>query len=112
MVDGPRDLEWEMAARVVGKEIFEVLAGGSGSVRSTVEEVVRCALESVGRKGKEVGSSDRLEGVWEGLRENTRESVVKVLRYRSNEQVGEFVRRSAAYAVSVVGVPIAKGLRS
>jgi len=95
LVDGPRDLEWEMAARTLGKEVFE--RGRKGDVRSTVQGLVTSGLQKVGRAGKGVVSDDQ-DAVWGGLRENTQKSVIKVLRYRSEEEVQEFIRRSVAYA--------------
>jgi hypothetical protein len=86
-----------MSARTLGKEVFE--SGRTRDVRSTVEGLVRSGLQKVGRAGKGVVLIGQ-ESVWDGLRENTQKSVIKVLRYRSEEEVQEFIRRSVAYAVS------------
>jgi hypothetical protein len=86
-----------MSARTLGKEVFE--SGRTRDVRSTVEGLVRSGLQKVGRAGKDVVLNGQ-ESAWDGLRENTQKSVIKVLRYRSEEEVQEFIRRSVAYAVS------------
>lgn len=74
LVDGPRDLKFEMAARAVGVE----------SVRRGM------------RKGEQA-----LGGAWEGLREFTARSADKVLKYRGAEGRETFEAKARAYAVSL-----------
>ncbi|WVO18108.1 hypothetical protein L204_105810 [Cryptococcus depauperatus] len=70
LVDGPRDLKYEMMARAVGKESLRVH-----------DDV------STGRI-KEPGND------WEDLDERTRSEVRKVLRYRSEEDVKKFKEKA------------------
>ncbi|KAK8858749.1 ribosomal protein L17 [Kwoniella newhampshirensis] len=72
LVDGPRDLKFELLARTVGKESLEVLE----------------------RKGSLEGIS---EG-WEGLGEKTRQEVERTLRFRSAEEQAVFKAKAREYA--------------
>ncbi|ODO05102.1 ribosomal protein L17 [Cryptococcus wingfieldii CBS 7118] len=75
LVDGPRDLKFELTARAVGREGLDVL----GSVH-TREELAELS-----------------EGDWEELSERTRRDVGKVLRYRSEEDKASFKEKAKHY---------------
>lgn len=63
LVDGPRDLKFEMTARAIGRESAQYAAERGG-------------IDGVsGEEGRE----------WEGLRERTQISMDKVLKYRGEE---------------------------
>jgi hypothetical protein len=74
LVDGPRDLRFEIVARAVGRETAQ--------------------------NGKVVGRADALEGELEGLRERTRMGVGKVLRYRDAQSRNTFLARANEWGVS------------
>nr|XP_019045428.1 ribosomal protein L17 [Kwoniella bestiolae CBS 10118]OCF24358.1 ribosomal protein L17 [Kwoniella bestiolae CBS 10118] len=73
LVDGPRDLKFEMLAREVGKSSLDL-------------------LEQKGGKLEEVG-----EG-WEGLKPRTRLQVEKVLKYKSEGERREFKVKAKEFA--------------
>lgn len=92
LVDGPRDLRFEMAARATGWDVLssrlqsrsprEIVAEGVRDVEETVEREHALALaEGVGVGGAEAKGE---------LRQRTRWNVRKALRYRSSEDVKRF----------------------
>ncbi len=74
LVDGPRDLKFEMVARTVGRETAQLRAA----------------------EGKE----DAVEG-WEGMNEVTRKSVEQVLKFRGEEGKKALEDRARDFAVSL-----------
>ncbi|WWD18644.1 ribosomal protein L17 [Kwoniella shandongensis] len=72
LVDGPRDLKFELLARTVGKESLEVL--------------------------EEKGDLEGVSEGWEGLREKTRKEVERILRFRSKEEQAAFKAKAREYA--------------
>ncbi len=100
-----------MAARTVGREVYEMRvreAGQGGqAVGDTVRAVVGGALRRAGRElaldgraGEQI-APDARRTAWNGLRDKTRETVEKVLRYRAADEVEAWIRRTIAYAVSL-----------
>lgn len=103
LVDGPRDLKFEMAARATGWDVLSsrLLKAGSGGqggqgpralveagVKGVEETVERERLRALGGEGEgEGGGGD--EGESE-LRLRTRWNLRKALRYRSSEDVKRF----------------------
>ncbi|WVQ85017.1 hypothetical protein IAT38_007181 [Cryptococcus sp. DSM 104549] len=77
LVDGPRDLKFEMAARKVGREDSE-----------------RKALHLAGKLPR------RVEGAnpWASLSEKTRQEVEKVLKFRSEEETQLFRAKAIDYS--------------
>ncbi|ODN81901.1 ribosomal protein L17 [Cryptococcus amylolentus CBS 6039] len=75
LVDGPRDLKFELTARAVGREGLGVL--GSYHDRGELVELS--------------------ENEWEDLSEKTRRDVGKVLRYRSEEDKASFKEKAIHY---------------
>ncbi|OCF57059.1 ribosomal protein L17 [Kwoniella mangroviensis CBS 10435] len=73
LVDGPRDLQFEMLAREVGKSSLDLLE----------------------RKG---GKLDEIDEGWEGLGEKTRLKVEKVLKYKSEDEKREFKLKAKEFA--------------
>ncbi|OCF37167.1 ribosomal protein L17 [Kwoniella heveanensis CBS 569] len=72
LVDGPRDLKFEMLARTVGKE----------------------GLDLVEAKG----GVDTLEEGWEGLRDKTKRQVEQALKYRSEDEKAAFKAKAREFA--------------
>jgi large subunit ribosomal protein L17 len=104
LVDGPRDLKFEMAARAAGWDVLSDRLG-SRSARSLVREGVGSAQEierTIEREreralgeGRGGDSNSAEEAIGGELRQRTRWNVRKALRYRSAEDVklfGEKVR--------------------
>lgn len=110
LVDGPRDLKFEMAARATGWDVLTsrlrmsgsvsgsesasesvpraLVQGGVKGVGETIErERERALREAVVGKGEKGGEGG--EGAGE-LRERTRWNLRKALRYRSSEDVRRF----------------------
>lgn len=84
LVDGPRDLRFEMVARAVGREVAQA---GAGAPAGVVFE---------GDAGKE-----ELEGV---LRERTKLGLDKVLRYRGETGRKNFMDKAKAWEVGSIPV--------
>jgi large subunit ribosomal protein L17 len=78
LVDGPRDIKFEMVARAVGRE--RALEGGSSS------------SGGIGRGREEIEEL--------GLRELTRRNMEKVLKYRGEGEKSQFERKAAEFGVS------------
>ncbi|WVR06509.1 ribosomal protein L17 [Kwoniella sp. DSM 27419] len=72
LVDGPKDLKFELLARTVGKE----------------------GLDMVERQG----GIEHIGAGWEGLREKTRRQVEQVLKYRSEEEKSSFKAKAREFA--------------
>jgi len=91
LVDGPRDLKFEMAARATGWDVLSsrlktrspraLVEGGMRDVEETIERERARALAE-GGKGKGVGEGE--------LRQRTTWNLRKALRYRSSEDVRRF----------------------
>lgn len=75
LVDGPRDLKFEMTARAIGRESAQYAAERGGVEGVTSEQ------------GRE----------WEGLRERTEISMKKVLKFRGEEGRRELEERAARW---------------
>ena len=89
LVDGPRDLKFEMAARATGWDVLSSRLkiqseSGPGSARALVREGVKDVGETVERE-RALGEEQEGE-----LRQRTRWNVRKALRYRSAEDVKQF----------------------
>ncbi|WVQ73314.1 ribosomal protein L17 [Cryptococcus sp. DSM 104548] len=90
LVDGPRDLKFEMTARAVGREGLDVL--GDTKTPEQFQELS--------------------EGEWEELSERTRRDVGKVLRYRSEEDKAAFKEKARHFMDTLVSESAAlSGLR-
>jgi large subunit ribosomal protein L17 len=116
LVDGPRDLKFEMAARATGWDVLSsrikvrdeeepraLVQVGVGDVGETVErERVRALREAAGKgAGKGAGNGEGGEGEGE-LRERTRWNLRKALRYRSSEDVKRFGDKVQEHMVRLV----------
>lgn len=108
LVDGPRDLKFEMAARATGWDVLTsrlaesapraLVEGGVKGVGETVERERERALREAVGKGEKGG-----EGAGE-LRERTRWNLGKALRYRSSEDVRRFGDKVQEHMVRLVGL--------
>jgi len=121
LVDGPKDLKFEMAARATG---WDVLSGRlkTRSARALVKEGVvvdRREIigeeETVDERGIGEGSSDRKGGGGgeaSELRQRTRWNVQKALRYRSAEDAKRFGEKVQEHMDTLLARPLAvKALR-
>ncbi|ORY25950.1 ribosomal protein L17 [Naematelia encephala] len=82
LVDGPRDVLFEMAARTAGREIAQyVTSTGAG-------------LDGI------TALSDDVEN-WEGLADLTRKNLAKALKYRDAEAKRDLVRKAKEFADTV-----------
>jgi large subunit ribosomal protein L17 len=95
LVDGPRDLKFEMAARATGWDVLSTRLQGSpsppGSARWLIKEGFKDVSETV--KWELALYESERRGLWlQGaqLRQRTRWNVRKALRYRSAEDVKRF----------------------
>jgi large subunit ribosomal protein L17 len=110
LVDGPRDLRFEMAARAAGWDVLcarlkdrsarEIVREGVSDVEETVERERRRALGEVGGEGG--GGGGGAESASE-LRERTRWNVRKALRYRSREDTKRFGEKVQGHMVGPAG---------
>jgi large subunit ribosomal protein L17 len=98
LVDGPRDLKFEMAARATG---WDVLSNRlkTRSARALVQEGVGGAqeIEQTIERERELGESSSSKGG--ELRQRTRWNVRKALQYRSAEDVKLFRERVREHMV-------------
>lgn len=78
LVDGPRDLKFEMTARTVGKESLDAMDEWE-RIESSVDE-------------------------WEGLSEKSKRDVAKVLRYRSEDDRKLFKAKATEFSVSFLPI--------
>ena len=116
LVDGPRDLKFEMAARATGWDVLTSRLRTSGSEseyesvplpRALVERGVKGVGETVERERERalreaVGKGEKGgEGAGE-LRERTRWNLRKALRYRSPEDVRRFGDKVQEHMVRLV----------
>lgn len=91
LVDGPRDLRFEMTARAVGRETVEAaMKGQTGTLD----------LSSVSPSGSSLAQAQAQSGT--PLRELTRMNLEKALRYRSDEDKQKFRDMAASWAVRPV----------
>ncbi|KAI0305490.1 mitochondrial ribosomal protein L17 [Multifurca ochricompacta] len=103
LVDGPRDLKFEMAARATGWDVLSSRLQ-SQSARALVKDGVQGIDETVKRE-----LSEGVKGV---LRERTRWNVVKTLRYRSAEDAKRFGEKVQEHVDTLLARPVAiKALR-
>ncbi|WRT67965.1 ribosomal protein L17 [Kwoniella shivajii] len=72
LVDGPRDVKFELLARTVGKEGLDLI--------------------------EETGSLDNISEGWEGLTEKTKRQVEKVLKYRNDQEKKVFKDKAREFA--------------
>ena len=101
LVDGPKDLKFEMAARAAG---WDVLSGRlrTSSARALVREGVvdgRGIEETVEVERALGEGSDREGGEKSELRQRTRWNLQKALRYRSAEDVKRFGEKVQGHMV-------------
>jgi len=118
LVDGPRDMKFEMTARATG---WDVLSNRleSRSARSLVQEGVggaqeiEQAIERERALGEGGGSASGEEEAGSGkLRQRTRWNVRKALRYRSAEDVKLFGEKVREHMDTLLARPVAvKALR-
>jgi large subunit ribosomal protein L17 len=104
LVDGPRDLKFEMAARATGWDVLssrlkgeededEGRGGGGGGPRAMVEAGVKGVEGTIERERLRAlggGGEVEAEGREGELRQRTRWNLRKALRYRSSEDVKRF----------------------
>lgn len=88
LVDGPRDLRFEMTARAVGRETVEAALSGRIGEFSYSE-----GTSGSSASGQEQGTSGAV------LRDITRKNLEKVLRYRSEGDRQRFRQLAADWAV-------------
>jgi len=119
LVDGPRDIKFEMAARATGWDVLSSRLK-TQSARSLVKEGVRDVEETVERERARVevghghgrGHGQGEQGEQGDLRQRTRWNVRKVLRYRSAEDVKQFGERVHEHMDTLLARPVAvKALR-
>jgi hypothetical protein len=92
LVDGPRDLRFEMAARATGWDVLSARLKDQ-SARELVKEGARDVEATIEReRAVEEGG----EGT---LRQRTRWNVRKALRYRSSEDVKQFAEKVQGHMV-------------
>ena len=84
LVDGPKDLKFEMTARAVGRETVEAALAGTGAV-----------------EGSATSSSSGSAEAKSPLREVTRLNLEKTLKYRSEEDKQRFRQIAADWAVRI-----------
>lgn len=116
LVDGPRDLKFEMAARATGWDVLssrlDVKAktpSSSSSPRALVEVGVKDVEETVERERKLALGESEGEGE---LRQRTRWNLRKALRYRSSEDVKRFGDKVQEHMDTLLARPVAvKALR-
>lgn len=107
LVDGPRDLRFEMAARATGWDVLssrlqsrtprELVSEGVRDVGETVEREHALALAEGGAGASEAGKSVGRGGG--ELRQRTRWNLRKALRYRSPEDVKRFGEKVQGHMV-------------
>jgi large subunit ribosomal protein L17 len=98
LVDGPRDLRFEMAARAAGWDVLSARLKDR-SAREIVREGVRDVEETVERERKRaLGEGGGAEGRSE-LRERTQWNLRKALRYRSREDIKRFGEKVQGHMV-------------
>lgn len=92
LVDGPRDLKFEMTARATGWDVLSSrLVKTRSSPRALVDMGVEYVEETIERERKLALGEAEAEGGREGeLRERTRWNLRKALRYRSSGDVKRF----------------------
>ncbi|WWC88655.1 ribosomal protein L17 [Kwoniella dendrophila CBS 6074] len=72
LVDGPRDLKFELLARTVGKESLDLL--------------------------QQKGSLEEISEDWDGLREKTKQKVEKVLKFKTDDEKNQFKQKAREFA--------------
>jgi len=114
LVDGPRDIKFEMAARATGWDVLSDRLK-TQSARSLVKEGVPDVDETVERERArapapgEHGEGGEQEG---DLRQRTRWNVRKALRYRPEEDAKRFGERVQEHMDTLLARPVAvKALR-
>jgi large subunit ribosomal protein L17 len=107
LVDGPRDLKFEMTARATGWDVLSSrLKMPSWTPRALVEAGVEGVEETIERERKRAlaesdGEGGEGEGEGEGeLRQRTRWNLRKALRYRSSEDIKRFGDKVQEHMVS------------
>jgi len=127
LVDGPRDLRLEMAARAAGWDILSSRlkktnssssSSSSSSPRALVEGGLKDVEETIEREralalaeNAEGGGKGKGEGASE-LRQRTRWNLRKALRYRSSEDVKRFGDKVQEHMDTLLARPVAvKALR-
>lgn len=115
LVDGPRDLKFEMTARATGWDVLSSrLLKTPSSPRALVEEGVKDVEETVERERKlALGEGEgRGRGAKGELRQRTRWNLRKALRYRSSEDVKRFGDKVQEHMDTLLARPVAvKALR-
>jgi large subunit ribosomal protein L17 len=91
LVDGPRDLKFEMAARATGWDVLSsrIRTGSEEEPRALVEAGVKDVGETIERERARALNGNGENGRGE-LRERTGWNLRKALRYRSSEDVKRF----------------------
>lgn len=93
LVDGPRDIRFEMTARAVGRETVEAaLKGQNGGFDPS-------AISPSGSGSSLTSSGEGKGSASVPLRELTKSNLAKVLRYRSAEDKARFRQLAAEWAV-------------
>jgi ribosomal protein L17 len=106
LVDGPRDLRFEMAARAAGWDVLSARLKDR-SAREIVREGVRDVEETVERERKRaLGEGGGAEGRSE-LRERTQWNLRKALRYRSREDIKRFGEKVQGHMDTLLSRPVA-----
>lgn len=91
LVDGPRDLRAEIAARTLGRQAYEWGLERAETGRA-IDDIVALA------RSAESGSSG--DERWRQVNENTRRSVQKIVKFKSIGEVEAFAEKAKRYAVS------------
>ncbi|TFK57166.1 mitochondrial ribosomal protein L17 [Heliocybe sulcata] len=98
LVDNPRDLKFEMAARSVGFELLSKKVQ-TQSPRQLLESGLP-SVEELVEKELPLGPEDR-----GSLREYTRRNVQRALKYRSEAAKEEFIRKADDYVQTLMSDP-------
>lgn len=96
LVDGPRDVKFEMVARAVGRERLLASGFSSGSESGSSSLSPR-KTPRAGPPGLNKGTEKDV-----ALREYTKRNMEKVLKYRGERERNEFERKASEFGVSRV----------
>lgn len=101
LVDNPRDIRYEMTAMSVGWDVLSTRVGRTPG-KVLVNQGVGDVEEIVDQERKREPEDER--GV---LRRRTRWNLAKVLRYRENEGVQDFVHKAESHIDTLLAKPVA-----
>jgi len=101
LVDNPRDIRYEMTARSVGWDVLSSRVGQT-SGKNLINEGVTGLEELVGKERQR--GTEKNGGV---LRQRTLLNLQKVLRYRGEERVQDFVHKAESHIDTLLTRPVA-----